>query len=289
MLTKVGQEQASAFRDLSKDEKMKFFAKNRMAMGEELSVAIQEVTTRVTKRTEEIEFKGTGEFMDEHDVREKYAKKPDQAEAILQNSRSMFDPMRGVTLYEDMKYTSKVGQTDMLEKTTSQSISHDRFVKGKPVKKDKSGTEVAIKDEVVEKAIEFSESQKITLEELTADIADVNAVLDVELQNIKTNEVKEFMVQASITQAEACGCKVKEYIAIVELALDSNTGDFKELKSQHRELKANCKDQVRRLKAQIKIGMSLKSELLGDKVPKGKKRKTAEVAKAGDVQAGVEL
>jgi hypothetical protein len=135
VLTKVGQEQASAFRDLSKDEKMKFFAKNRMAMGEELSVAIQEVTTRVTKRVEELEFKGTGEFMDEHDVREKYAKKPDQAEAILQNSRSMFDPMRGVTLYEDMKYTSKVGQTDMLEKTTSQGITHDRFVKGKPVKK----------------------------------------------------------------------------------------------------------------------------------------------------------
>ena len=293
VLTKVGQEQASAFRGLSKNEKMEFFAKHRTTMGEELSVAIQEATIRVTKRVESIEFNGTGEFMDEADIREKYGKKPEQAEAILQNSRSMFDPMRQVILYEDMKYNAKVGNSDMLETTTGLTITHDRCVKGKPAKKAQSAKGVAIKGEGVEKAIGLSESQKISLEQLTADIADLNGKLHVELQTIKTNEVQEYMVQATITQAEACGFKLKEYVAIVELALDSNSGDFKVLKSQHRELKTHCNEQVRRLKAQMKAAMSLKIEMLGEKVPKAKKRKAVEVVPEVDTeletQEGVEV
>jgi hypothetical protein len=93
MLQKEGQEQASAFKSFSREEKTDFFAKNRGTMGYDLSVAVQDVITRVLKTSDEVEFKGTGEFLDEADIREKYVNKPQQADAILKNTRSMFDTM----------------------------------------------------------------------------------------------------------------------------------------------------------------------------------------------------
>jgi hypothetical protein len=268
-----GQEQTSAFQALSKQEKTDFFAKNRNTMGYDLSVAVQDVISRVLKTSDEVEFKGTGEFLDEADIREKYVNKPKQADAILKNTRSMFDTMREVTVYEDMKYFSKVAQNEKLENTSGQSSTHDRYVKGKAAKK---ATEPAEKKEPTEEAVPLSEAQTTSLGQLAAEITEVNLQLDVELTSIETKEVKEFMVQASITHAAACGFKLKEFVAIVAVAVDNSTGDFKELKSQHRELKAAGKDQVRRLKGQIKSASSLKIDLQTPNMAKGTKRKAAE-------------
>jgi hypothetical protein len=272
--TKGGEQQAAAFKTLTKEEKLEFFAKNRTTMGDDLSAAVQDVISRVLQTTEETEFKGTGEFMDEDDIREKYAKKPKQADAIIKNSRSMFDTLREVQVYEDMKYSSKVSQTEKMETSTGQSSTHDRYVKGKTQKK---STVPAIKQETAGEAMDLSEAQIKTLGQLVADIVETNNLLDAEIVSIETKEVKEFMVQASIQQAEACGFKLKEFVASVGVAVDSSTGDFKELKSQHRELKTAGKEQVRRLKAQVKAASSLKIELLTPKIAKGTKRKEVEV------------
>ncbi len=282
MLKRGDHEHGSAFKGLTKEEKVKFFASNSKTFGDELSVAVQDVITRVLKQTEETEFKGTGGFMDEHDLREKYAKKPKQADAILKNTRSMFDTLREVMLYEDMVYSTKVAQNVKLETSSGQSSTHDRYVKGKGVKKPKGQV---VKAEGAE--IELSEAHKTSLGQFVAELTEVNGLLTVELSNIETNDVKEFMVQASITQAEACGFKLKEFVAIIAVAVDNSTGDFKELKSQHRELKAAGKDQVRRLKGQIKSASSLKIDLQTPNMAKGTKRKAAkveEVAKVLDIE-----
>ncbi len=224
MLKRGEHEHSSAFKGLSKEEKVKFFATNSKTMGDELSVAVQDVITRVLNKTEEVEFKGTGNFMDEHDLREKYAKKPDQADAIIKNTRAMFDTMREVMLYEDMMYSSKVAQNEKLETSSGQSSTHDRYVKGKGVKKPKGQV---VKAEGAEGAeIQLSEAHKTSLGQFVAEITEVNGLLTVELGNIETNDVKEFMVQASITQAEACGFKLKEFVAIVAVAVDNSSGDF---------------------------------------------------------------
>jgi hypothetical protein len=267
LLTKDdNQEQAGAFKTLTKDEKIEFFAKNRKAMGDELSVAVHDVISRVLKKTEELEFSGTGVFLDEVDLLEKYAKKPLQAAAIMKNSRSVFDPIREVKVYEDMKYSSKAAQNEKLETSNMQSSTHDRYVKGKAAKK---GT--AVKQEPASEIIDLSAAQLTSLGELVADIVGINELLDVEINSIETLGVKEFIVQASIEQAMACGFKMKEFVASVGVAVDSSTGDFKELKQEHREIKTGGKDQLRRLKAQIKAASSLKIELLAPIKPKSAK------------------
>ena len=51
-----------------------------------------------------MKFKGTGVFMDEEDLDKKYASKPLQLAAIKNNTRTMWDAVREVKLYEDVAY-----------------------------------------------------------------------------------------------------------------------------------------------------------------------------------------
>ncbi|CAE7365267.1 unnamed protein product [Symbiodinium sp. CCMP2456] len=54
-------------------------------------------------------FRGTGEFLDEHELWTRYKDKPDgaqQYESVKRNSKQLYDRVREVTLYEDMKYTT---------------------------------------------------------------------------------------------------------------------------------------------------------------------------------------
>ena len=48
---------------------------------------------------------GSGEFMDEMDLTDKYKNKPDQLASVLTKARTMFDENRQVKLYEDVDYS----------------------------------------------------------------------------------------------------------------------------------------------------------------------------------------
>ena len=61
----------------------------------------------VTKTTS-LEFKGTGEWLDTVDLIEKYKNKPDQLQSLMSKTRTMTCPLRNVTLYEDVVFSSKI-------------------------------------------------------------------------------------------------------------------------------------------------------------------------------------
>jgi hypothetical protein len=59
---------------------------------------MQETVNHSTQFTSSVKFKGTGVFMDEEDLGNKYASKPLQLAAIKQNTRTMWDAVREVKL-----------------------------------------------------------------------------------------------------------------------------------------------------------------------------------------------
>eukprot|EP00959_Pyramimonas_sp_CCMP1952_P188122 3933791-Pyramimonas_sp.AAC.1 len=54
----------------------------------------------------EVEMQGTGDFLDEDDLKEKYKNKPLRLKGILARARRFADPISGVELIEDMQYKS---------------------------------------------------------------------------------------------------------------------------------------------------------------------------------------
>ena len=91
---------------VSETEKQKFFKECSDLAGNELLMKMQETIVHSTVKTSSVKFTGTGTFMDETDLNAKYAGKPQQLEAIKQNTRRLMCPIRRVVLFEDISFTS---------------------------------------------------------------------------------------------------------------------------------------------------------------------------------------
>ena len=70
-------------------------------------------------------FEGSGDWLDEKDLKSKYAEKPEQVAAIMQNANTMVHPTRRVTLYEDIDYKSKRGISSSYTTTTKRSACQE--------------------------------------------------------------------------------------------------------------------------------------------------------------------
>eukprot|EP00959_Pyramimonas_sp_CCMP1952_P132026 2760453-Pyramimonas_sp.AAC.1 len=84
----------------------------------------------------EVELQGTGSFLDEEDMRDKYKNKPKRLQGILDRARRFTDPISGVELIEDMEYKSlsRTGQGD----TSSVKRTANSEEQYKPPKKKKA-------------------------------------------------------------------------------------------------------------------------------------------------------
>ena len=85
-----------------------FYQKAAGCTKAELVKLIEETVNEMMIETTEASLVGTGEYLDEEDLREKYKSKPPQRlEAILANAKRFTCPVSKVELFEDMKYRSE--------------------------------------------------------------------------------------------------------------------------------------------------------------------------------------
>ena len=105
-ITKENDSLDISFGKISKEEKQEFFRDHQGFMGEDLLKALKSFL-QLSLTEEKVDgFAATGKFIDEADLDEKYANKPDQLANIKQRARKFFHPDRQVTLYEDLDFNS---------------------------------------------------------------------------------------------------------------------------------------------------------------------------------------
>ena len=80
---------------------------NYKSFRQDLKVAIEQDLTVESVDGFEVEFVGTGDFMDEADLREKYTSRAGRADEIIKNTNKIYCKNAEVELYEDMMYKSK--------------------------------------------------------------------------------------------------------------------------------------------------------------------------------------
>jgi len=98
---------ASAWAEMSETERANFVANNHSAYGKDLEKKISESVLLTSSKSSEFSFTGTGNFMTEVQIDDVYKNQPEIAANIKKNARSFFDSVKGVTVYEDMHYSSK--------------------------------------------------------------------------------------------------------------------------------------------------------------------------------------
>jgi len=256
--------QALAYQAMTKEERVAFYRDEHALMGDSLAAKFETLSKTTTKTAETMSFKGTGDWLDSPDLKTKYAKKPSQLAAILRNTRTVYDNMREVTLYEDMSYSSGVGNEQEKAESKESKITQE----GKLKARKEEGK--AAKPPKVAGAISDSEAK--SLQQYISDAQDIVIELAAIIEEIRNAELQDFVIAASLKEAPLVALKIKEFLAMAEGSLESKAGDFKELKHlMDTTVKGSGKSCVKSLKSQVKSAHSLKQ----GPQPKaqGKKRK----------------
>eukprot|EP00973_Karenia_brevis_P090450 12402658-Karenia_brevis.AAC.1 len=106
------------FEKLTTEKRVAFMRNNAHSYQNALCVAMQEVVQELTREVSCVAFEGTGQWLDDADLEKKYRDKPEQYQAIKENTRIFIDPIRKVPLYEDMAYTTKTSDMEYRETET---------------------------------------------------------------------------------------------------------------------------------------------------------------------------
>lgn len=266
------------FRALEKEKKQAFYRDNHEKVGADLTASVEEIVSRTVTHEESVLFQGTGEFIDEVDLRLKYTTKPGRAEKIMENSRTIYDHISATKLYEDMKYVSQVQQKDIVVDSHEQNLSQDRKLKRTGCEKKPK----AKKEAEGAAAAEIPPAQKVKLQKMVEALGASKLVVQDKLKEIAL--LSEYVSPAVVTKASALAHELDAVIASITMTLEDNAGDLAEIKEKSEDLKSQAKQCVLLLFRGIKDGEILRDGLSGQPAAK-KQRKPSTVEPAAKKKA----
>ena len=254
------------FKAMTKDEREKFFRDQHALMGDGLAAVMETLVTSKTTTTNSVSFKGTGEFFDEADLTEKYAKKPQQLASILRNTRKVYDPIRETYLFEDMKYFSCVANEEEESKASESSITSEGNFKPKKAAKTEPkapkiascGAEGEVAPDGPLGPPQVSEAQAISIHKFLDTIVSTHNNLVTDLQMIVEAKLREYVVAATLKQSNVFVVQLQEHTAMLELILETMVGDFNEMKGIDSKIKVEGKMILKNLRLQLKAATLLK-------------------------------
>ena len=250
---------------VSDEEKKTFYKNFGNLVGEDLIARLQETITECKKTSSLVEFEGTGDFLDEIDLREKYKSKPDQLQNILANTRTYFCNVRQVWLYEDVCYKRRAKDSEEVsraEKRKIQAIPRDQATEGesgevakKPKSKKGKGANEA---DTSQPKLKAGEKKKL-LKKLEAMNTKRLTLMDwcCKARGEKLKElVPSYVIEAAtklIDEAVAFGNECENILAC-------DHGNAKDLIDRLEELSEACNEATTRVKCQVEQAQGFLAE-----------------------------
>ena len=105
--------------------KAEFTAEASKLFGTDLAKFVDKTVSEYCVNSTEVSLKGTGEFLDLQDLRDRYAAKPLRLAAIEKNARRFTCPISETEFIEDMSYTSSIIETHKRVLEECQKCSRD--------------------------------------------------------------------------------------------------------------------------------------------------------------------
>jgi len=119
------------------EDRAKFYQNHEHTCGKELKATMTTTTFQSTEQEEREKFSKESNWLDEIDVLEKYAGKPEQAQNVLANAERFFHPVRKVTLYYDVLDKLVASHEDIGKSGKKRELDSEDVTKHKKEKKPK--------------------------------------------------------------------------------------------------------------------------------------------------------
>jgi hypothetical protein len=183
-----------------------FYQQHSGLRGDALRAKIETVVQDWQVCSTRFEFTSVGEYLDEVDLRKKYADRPDTAEMILKNGRKYFCQVKQVWVYSDPKYEAKVA--DVEERGTSHKrkaqILHTDEA-DKQAEQQQGQTQEGQKGEKKQKPVKISVAQKKKMQ-----------------KKMDAVQTKKLQVLDSISKCSAFGDMIPGYVVQAAQAAVNN-------------------------------------------------------------------
>ena len=113
---------AQDWTNVTEEQKKEFYKNFQSAAGEDLIARMQETVVESKRLSTKVEFEGTGEYIDENDMNQRYANKPEQLANLFANTRRFYCPVRQVWMYEDVTYKRTATDTEEVSKVEKRKV-----------------------------------------------------------------------------------------------------------------------------------------------------------------------
>lgn len=257
------------WRDLSTEEKDSFITQNAELTGGHLLSKLSEVVTLRRVMRSKVGHSGIGDYLSEHDLQEKYSDQSQIAKNIVKNGRKMWDAVKEIYLYEDVSYTSKTEEEEILEddrRTHIEQTPHSGSGSGEPVpetpssgKRGSTGGAPASK-----KKAKGSGSNK-KLQKLVGQLAPVKLELQNYLQKIVNTSLAQLVPVYVVNNAQAVMSKVDGLWDQLQSCLSAADFDADTVEQLERDGKLLIEDATSAV-ARLKIQVAEADNFVGDSV-----------------------
>ena len=241
---------------LATDERKSFIDEHRQDPDKfEASLEILVEEKRVQKLLRS--FKGTGTFFDEHDLTDKYKKKPEVLAAILKNTRTFECPISNRTMYEEMVYTTMAENSE--EHGIEKKRSLESTQKLKKAKQPKpSPTEEGGPDPPpnARKVSKVTDAFKKQLHSCVEAVTKAQVSMEAGLKQIEEAKLVAYMPPHMVSKVKATVAQAVGLAAEAEIIMDpqfepNESFVAKDIKDRFHEAKVKAKELLRKLDLQI--------------------------------------
>ncbi len=232
--------------DLTTD-KAAFYAKANRLVGDALDKLLTETLEEHVSQSNEITFTGTGNFLDEDDIRTMYKDKPERLEAIRKHATRFVCPTTGTEFIENMAYKREVKDSQKRVESRSTKAATERTVKkAKVVREPKVDLNVNPKT--------LSDAQKATLQKYIdaapKHLADLQGIKEA-VEKEEAQAWKGLLPAYVMPSIEAMYAKVDEHTTMFAMYIEHGEGDMKTATTGWKLVIADVKERIRSAKVQI--------------------------------------
>jgi len=237
--------------DASKlDNKVEFHNAAKDLYGEELLQLMECSMAEETKEIDKVQLVGTGEYLDQADLEERYKAKPERLAAILRNATRFTCPVSETELIEDMKYVSSATREREHVKTTKRQINVTEKIKAKKlkvVKAEKENVDPLSAKPLSDAQVKQADSM---IETFNRGLLKFDEAFD---PIIATDAVPAWAAHLPpflVPKSRAVRANINGFLAELGMAKTDGCVSFGDIKTKAAEAKKELHEQIKKLKMQ---------------------------------------
>ena len=220
---------------MTPEERKDFYVSARKFVGPaQLKASMLSKIEEVKTRTNHQKWAANENFMDEHDLREKYRSKPEILANVMKNATQFRCPIRGCTMFADVSYSSNRVTTETEERYVKRSLDTNEDHKGEKRPKKAIDDAKPKREKPPPKPQQLTTAQVTALEKTHKFFVGLGEKIDSQMKLAQQDDVVELMPKFLISKSRVVLQDLESEMELITDAVEKREAE-KTLKASNKK------------------------------------------------------